>query len=400
MKNILEEAKALQESIVKSRRYLHQNAEFGDDMPITTEYVVEKLKGMGYEPQIITKSAIVATAGGKKPGKTFLLRADMDALPIIEETDLEYKSKTKNMHACGHDVHTSMLLGAAQILKNHESEIDGTVKMMFQPAEEELAGAKAMIDAGVLENPKVDAAAMVHIFSGLSLPAGTLIIPNAGYVSSSGDMFHIDINGKGGHGAMPQKSIDPLNVAAHIHIALQEIISREVPPNSTTIITVGQLCGGNAANIIPDTSFIEGTIRAFNEEERQFMKNRVVEISKGIAATFRAEARVEFRINCPSIYNHPSLYEQISQINKELLGEDWVKSYDNIDPEDRMTSSEDFGFISEAVPSLLMMLGGGSPEQGYPYPQHHPKVNFCEDIYYIGSAAYANTAIEWLKNNK
>ncbi|MGD9569893.1 MAG: M20 family metallopeptidase [Sedimentibacter sp.] len=400
MNNFLMEAKEIQDVIVNDRRYIHQNAELGHNLPITSAYVMARLKEMGYEPELICNSAVVALAVGKKPGKTFLLRADMDALPIVEENDLEYKSKTQNMHACGHDTHAAMLLGAAQLLMNHIDELEGTVKLMFQPAEEELSGAKAMIEAGVLDNPKVDAAIMVHIFSGLPLPAGTLIIPKGGFISSSADMFHISINGKGGHGAMPQQSIDPLNVAAHIHISLQEIISREVPPDSTAVITIGQLHGGNAANIIPDKAFIEGTIRAFNSEERNLMKNRVVEISKSVAATFRATADVEFRIGCPSVYNNPALYEQIAKINKEFLGEDTIKTFDDVYAGGKMTGSEDFGYISEEVPSVMMVLGGGSPEQGYPYPQHHPKVNFMEDVFYLGSAVYANTAMQWLKINK
>ncbi|MGB4440026.1 MAG: M20 family metallopeptidase [Sedimentibacter sp.] len=400
MDTILEEAKALQDTIVKDRRYLHQNAELGLDLPITSAYVIERLKSMGYEPQLIDTSAVVVLAGGKKPGKTFLIRADMDALPILEENDLEYKSKTKNMHACGHDAHASMLLGAAQILKNHEDEIEGTVKLMFQPAEEQLAGAKTMVKAGILENPKVDAAAMIHIFSGIPVPAGTLLIPEGGFVTSSADMFHIDIKGKGGHGAMPQDCVDPLNVAAHIHIALQEIIAREVPPASTTVITIGQMHGGNAANILPDTAFIEGTIRAFNSAEREFMKTRIVEVAEGIASSFRATAIVDYRMECPSVYNDPSLHDQIVKMNKELLGEENVAAFDVAFPGNKMTGSEDFGYVSEKVPSFMMAFGGGSPEQGYPYPQHHPKVNFSEDVFYIGSAVYANTSMEWLKLNK
>lgn len=400
MNNIIEEAKKLQEVIVKDRRYLHQNAELGQNLPITTEYVLTRLKKMGYKPELISDSAIVAMAGGKKGSKTFLIRADMDALPIAEETGLEYKSGTQNMHACGHDAHTAMLLGAAQILKDHEDELKGTVKLMFQPGEEQLAGAKAMIKAGVLENPRVDAAAMIHIFSGTSAPAGTLIIPEGGYVSSSADMFHIDINGKGGHGAMPQDSIDPLNTAAHIHIALQEIIAREVAPDSTAVITIGQMHGGNAANIIPDTAFIEGTIRAFDETEREFMKNRINELALSISSAFRANSKIEYRMECPSVYSNPELYEQVVKINREFLGEDNIRDMYSIYPGGKMIGSEDFGFVSEKVPSVMMILSGGSSEEGYPYPQHHPKVNFNEDIFYIGAAVYANTAIEWLKIDK
>ena len=400
MSNLLTEAKALQDIIVKDRRYIHQNAELGMDLPVTSAYVVKRMKEMGYEPQVIAGSGVVALAGGKKPGKTILLRADMDALPILEENDLEYKSKTHNMHACGHDTHAAMLLGAAQLLKTHEDEIEGTVKLMFQPAEESLSGAKAMIEAGVLESPKVDAAAMVHIFSGMLMKAGTLVVSEPGYSTSSADMFHINIKGKGGHGAMPQASVDPLNVAAHIFIALQEIIARETSPSSTAVITVGQMHGGNAANIIPDTAFLEGSIRAFDKNDRKLMKNRVVEISRGMASVFRAAAEVEFRMECPSVYNDKGLSDIAVKANKEMLGEGNVITFQDIFPGGKMTGSEDFGYISEKVPSLMMALGGGSPEEGYPYPQHHPKVNFNEDVLYKGSAVYANTAIQWLKNNK
>ena len=400
MRDLLTEAKALQDIIVKDRRYIHQNAELGMDLPVTSAYIMKRLKEMGYAPEIIAGSGVVALAGGKKPGKVILLRADIDALPIFEENDLEYKSKTENMHACGHDVHGAMLLGAAKLLKEHEDEIEGTVKLMFQPGEERLAGAKALIEAGVLEHPKVDAAAMIHIFSGMPMESGTLVVADSGYSSSSGDMFHIDIQGKGGHGAMPQDSIDPLNIASHIFIALQEIIAREVAPSNTAVITIGQMHGGNAANIIPDTAFIEGTIRAFDKNARELMKNRVVEISKGIASVFRAEAVVEYRMECPSVYNDASLSALAIKVNKELLGENNVISFSDVFPGGKMTGSEDFGYISEKIPSIMMALGGGSPEEGYPYPQHHPKVDFNEDVFYVGSAVYANTAIQWLRNNK
>ncbi len=370
------------------------------DLPITSAYIAKRLKEMGYEPEIVSGAGVVALAGGKKPGKVILLRGDIDALPIVEENDLEYKSTTENMHACGHDTHAAMLLGAAQLLKDHEDEIEGTVKLLFQPSEETLSGAKAMIDAGVLESPKVDAAAMIHIFSGMSMKSGTLAVAEEGYSTSSGDMFHIDIQGKGGHGAMPQDSIDPLNVAAHIHLSLQEIIAREIKPSSTAVITIGQMHGGNAANIIPDKAFIEGTIRAFDRDDRELMKKRVVEIAKGVASVFRASVNVEYRMECPSVYNDRELSEFTYNINKEMLGENNVVTFSEAFPGGKMTGSEDFGYISEKVPSIMMALSGGSPEEGYPYPQHHPKVNFNEDAFYIGSAVYANTAIQWLKNNK
>lgn len=399
MSNLLNEAKALQDEIIKDRRYLHQHAELGMDLPVTSAYIIKRLKEMGYEPETVAGSGVVVLAGGKRQGKVLLLRADIDALPIAEENDLDYKSTTGNMHACGHDTHAAMLLGAAKLLKVHEEEIEGTVKLMFQPAEERLCGAKAMIEAGILESPKVDAAAMIHIFSGMPMKAGTLLVAEGGYSSSSGDMFHIDIQGKGGHGAMPHDSVDPLNAAAHTLIGLQEVIAREVSPSSTAVITVGQMHGGNAANIIPDTSFIEGTIRAFDKDERELMKRRVVEISEGIASTYRAKAFVEYRMECPSVYNDSLLSEFCIHANREMLGTDKVLFFGDVFAGGKMTGSEDFGYISEKVPSIMMALGGGSPEEGYPYPQHHPKINFKEDVFYIGAAVYANTAIQWLKNN-
>lgn len=397
MNHLLAEAKALQDQIVRDRRYLHQNAERGHDLPATTAYVSERLKAMGYEPKEMTPSGIVALAGGKKPGKTFLIRADMDALPIAEETGLEFRSKTQYMHACGHDTHAAMLLGAAKLLKGHEDEIRGAVKLMFQPAEELLAGAKTMIEAGILDNPKVDAAAMIHSFTGIGASHGLLVIPAGGYVTSSGDVFRIEINGKGGHGAMPHTSVDPLNVAAHIHIGLQEIIAREMDPSSTAIITVGIMQGGQAENIIPDSALLSGTIRSFNADERSFMKKRIAEIAKGVGTAYRATVNVTFPLEAPSVYNDPALYRRVLEINREMLGEERIKGLEIIYPGGKMTGCEDFSYVSERVPSVMMILTAGSPEKGYSYPLHHPKADFDESVLHLGAAVYANTALEWLK---
>lgn len=399
MHAIRNEANKLLPQIIADRRYFHQNAEIGFDLPLTAAYVAKRLKEMGYDPQPCGKAGLVALAGGTKPGKVFLLRADMDALPIAEETGLPFRSATPYMHACGHDCHAAMLLGAAQLLKNYEDEIPGTVKLMFQPAEELISGARDMVQAGVLENPHVDAAAMIHIFSGLPAPAGTLMIPTGGYVSSSADAFHIEVEGKGGHGAMPNLSIDPLNAAAHILIALQELIAREIDPNSTAVITIGQMHGGKATNIIPDSAFLEGTIRAFNAEERAFLRQRVIDVAQGVAATFRATAKTEYILECPSVYSDPGLFELVCSANEALLGKEWVKTFAEAYPGGRMSGSEDFGYVSEKVPSVMMILGGGSPEEGYPYPQHHPKADFREDVFATGSAVLANTALAWLMAN-
>lgn len=209
-----QEAQSLQQQCVQDRRILHAHAETGFDLPETFTYVQKRLKEMGLEPQKCGRCGISCCIG--KPGKTFLLRADMDALPIQEETEHDYSSKNGSMHACGHDMHTAMLLAAAQLLKQHESELKGMVKLMFQPAEEPLAGAQDMIDAGILESPHVDAALMFHVMTAQTIPTGTIMISAPGVSAPAAGMFTIRIQGKGSHGAMPHTGIDPINVAAHI----------------------------------------------------------------------------------------------------------------------------------------------------------------------------------------
>lgn len=401
MKNILEDSKALQNSLVAHRRYIHENAEVDTELPLTKKYVMEKLKEMGYKPNEICKSGIVAIAGGRKPGKTFLLRADMDALPITEETDLPFKSKNGNMHACGHDMHTAMLLGAAELLKNHEDNIEGSVKLMFQPAEERTTGAKSMIEAGVLENPKVDAAMMLHVFTGISAPAGLTLIPNPG-VGSAADIFIIRIRGKGGHGAMPHMTVDPLNILSHIHIALQEINSRELPSADNAVLTIGIINGGDAPNIIPDTASLSGTIRTYSSENREFIRMRIEEISKGIATTFRGTAEVEYPMGCPATINDGKLVEEYARYNQMLLEPKLIANISDFagGAFSKLSGSEDFAYVSELVPSVMGILSASSEDDKCKYLLHHPKAFFSEEPLYIGAAIYANTAMEWLKNNR
>jgi len=279
VKSLLQEAKALSAELISHRRYLHRHAEVGHELSVTTAYVRARLIDMGYEPHACTPCGLVAIAGGQAPGKTFLLRADMDALPITEEGDLEYGSETPYMHACGHDLHTTMLLGAARLLKMHEGEIQGQVKLMFQPAEESLGGAQGMLEAGLLENPAVDAAMMIHVAAGMPIATGTIAIPRGGVVTAAYDRFDIKVQGVGTHGAMPHMGVDPLNVLCHIHIGLQEINAREIAPGENVALTVGQMHGGSAANIIPDTAFLSGTLRTFSKETRERAKARLVEIA-------------------------------------------------------------------------------------------------------------------------
>lgn len=404
---LLKQAKNYQNKLVETRHYLHQHAETEFNLTETKKYIKAELAAMGYEPKDCGKCGITVTVGGKKSGKVFLLRGDMDALPIKEESDVPFSSINGNMHACGHDMHATMLLGAAKLLKDMEDDINGTIKLMFQPAEEVFEGAKDMIGAGVLENPKVDAALMIHVMAGMPFPAGTVIVCSGGVSAPGADFFKIKIQGKGCHGSMPNNGVDPINVAAHIITALQEIHSRELSLNDDAVLTIGSIHGGQAPNIIPDTVEMNGSIRTYDEEIRKYLKNRMTEISTQIASAFRAKAEVSFDRGCPVLLNNADLSKDVAKYAKELLGSDKAltqsellsKSADSGKPV-KSTGSEDFAYISQEVPSIMLSLAAGEPEKGYAYPQHHPKVKFDESVLSSGSAVYAYTAVRWLEEHK
>ncbi|MCI5596850.1 MAG: M20 family metallopeptidase [Lachnospiraceae bacterium] len=401
----LQEAKEKESQLIETRHYLHQHAETGFDLTETKAYVKDQLVQMGYEPKDCGKAGVVALAGGKKPGKVFLIRGDMDALPMKEEADVEFKSETGNMHACGHDMHTTMMLGAARLLKEHEDEICGTVKLMFQPAEEIFSGAHDMIEAGVLKNPDVDRALMIHVMAGTPMPAGTVIVTDGGVSASAADFFRITIQGKGCHGSMPNMGVDPVVPAAHVVTGLQEIQTRELALDDSAVVTIGSIHGGQAPNIIPDNVEITGSIRTFDEKIRQYIKDRIEEVSKGIAATFRAEAEVVYYNGCPVLDNDADLSRCVTVYAKELLGPQKAFSQGELlamsgGKASKGAGSEDFAFISQEVPSIMLALAAGEPEKGYVYPQHHPKVKFDESVLASGSAVYAYTAMRWLEEHQ
>ena len=401
-----EEAQKLHEIIESNRRYLHTHPETGFDLKETVSYVKKELEDMGYEPIECGKAGLIAVAGGKKPGKVFLIRGDMDALPIKEEADVDFASDSGRMHACGHDMHTAMLLGAARLLKMHEDEIEGTIKLMFQPAEEIFEGSHDMIEAGVLKNPDVDAALMIHVMAGMPFEAGTVIVSAPGVSAPAADYFDIKVQGKGCHGSMPNAGVDPLNVAAHILIALQEINARELAMSEQAVLTIGTMNAGVAANVIPDTVNMGGSIRTFDEETRAFIKERMVEISEGIAKSFRAEAEVTFGSGCPTLVNDKDLSMCAEKYVKELLGQRKAFSVAQLNAmsgdskSSKSAGSEDFAYVSREVPSIMLALAAGQPDKGYCYPQHHPMVKFDESALAGGSAVYAYTALRWLEEHK
>lgn len=403
---LLYQAKDYKERLIANRRYLHTHAETGFDLTDTLAFVKKELTAMGYEPKECGKAGLTVLVGGKKPGKVFMIRGDMDALPIQEEAEIDFPSQTGKMHACGHDMHTAMMLGAAKLLKDNEDEIEGTVKLMFQPAEEIFEGSHDMIKAGLLENPKVDAAMMIHVMAGMPFPAGTVIACDGGVSAPAADYFKICVRGKGCHGSMPNVGVDPITVAAHIVTALQEINARELAISDEAVLTIGTIHGGNAGNAIPDKVELEGTIRTYDEEVRELLKSRLTEISQGIAVAFRADAEVTFGSGCPTLVNDSDLSVCMVTYLKELLGSTGVFSAGQLaamsgeKKAPKTAGSEDFAYVSQEVPSIMLALAAGHPEKGYCYPQHHPKVKFDEDALPIGTAVYAYTAIRWLKEHK
>lgn len=401
VQKLRKEAEEIKAEIVAHRRYLHAHAETGFALKETLAYVQSELEKAGYQPKRCGKAGLVALAGGKKPGKVFLLRADMDALPIREQSGESFASENGNMHACGHDLHTAMLLGAAKLLKKHEDEISGTVKLMFQPAEEIFEGSADMIGAGVLKDPPVDGALMLHVMAGMPFAPGTVIVSDPGVSAPAADYFKIRVQGKGCHGSMPDTGVDPLNAAAHILIALQEISSRELAINDRAVLTVGTLHAGTAANAIPDEAVMGGSLRTFDEELRAALKKRVEGISKGIANAFRAEAEVTFGSGCPTLKNDESLSREVYGYVKELLGEGRAFTVAQLSAGGASGSagSEDFAYVSQKVPAIMLALAAGQPEKGFVYPQHHPMVKFDEDALDAGSAVYAYTALRWLEEH-
>ena len=403
---LLQEAKSYEAKLIETRHYLHTHPETGFDLSETKAFVKKELIAMGYEPIECGKAGLIALAGGKKPGKVFLVRADMDALPMKEEADVDFASENGKMHACGHDMHTTMLLGAAKLLKEHENEIEGTVKLMFQPAEEIFEGSHDMIENGLLKNPDVDAAMMIHVMAGVPIPTGTIIVSDGGVSAPAADYFTIQIQGKGCHGSMPNNGIDPITAAAHIITGLQEIHARELSIFDEAVLTIGMIHAGNAANVIPDTAELSGTIRTYDEEVRAFLKQRITEIATGIASSFRATAQVTFGSGCPTLKNDNDLSDCSLQYVRELLGSSKAFSVGQLNAmsgggkTSKSTGSEDFAYVSQEVPSIMFAYAAGQPDQGYCYPQHHPKVKFNEEVLANGSAVYAYTAMRWLEDHK
>ena len=357
---------------------------------------MDKLNEYGYEPEEICESGIVAVLRGGQTSaesKTILLRADMDALAIKEEAPVEFASRNGFMHACGHDMHTAMLLGAAKLLKAHEKELKGNVKFVFQPDEEGFTGAKKMLAAGVLENPKADVGMALHVNSGT--PSG-MFLCGLGVCMAGCTLFKIKVKGTGCHGAMPETGVDPINIATHIYLSLQEIVAREIAPTSPVALTIGRFDGGKAPNIIPEEVVMEGTIRTMDRDLSDKIYNRIEEISKQTAELFRGYAEVTETASAPPLLNDKELVKEMAGYIKEITDPSKVFIF-----EQGGMGSEDFASYTYEIPCSYLLLGAGSPSENplFGKPMHNDHVVFNEDILPLGSAALATCATKWLANN-
>lgn len=387
MKTLLEQAAALSKQLIAIRRELHQHAETGFALTQTKAFVKQKLIELGYTPVECGKCGLYADIGSGE--HTFLLRADMDALPIREQSGVPFACENGAMHACGHDMHTTMLLGAAKLLKDNEQSLHGRVRLMFQPSEENFEGAKDMIASGVLENPRPEAAMMMHVVAGMPIPTGMVMYAPGKSSAAAADYFTIEVTGKGCHGSMPHQGVDAINAAAHILIALQELSARELAIDSEAILTIGSFHAGDAPNAIAGSAVMKGTLRTYDETVRTALKDRISEMAPAIAAAFRAEAKVIYTSCCPTLVNDPAVGAFVEKNVKELLGADHFMQVG------RGSGSEDFAYVSHEIPSVMLSVGAGNPESGYAYPQHHPQASFDESILPIGAAIFADNAIRW-----
>lgn len=378
--------------LIATRRDFHMHPELGLEEVRTSGIVAERLRAIGFD-EIQTGIAVTgvkAVLRGGKPGKTILLRADMDALPIEEENAVEYRSQTPGtMHACGHDAHTAILLSTARILMRHRDEIPGNVVFCFQPAEEGRGGAKKMVAEGVLENPTVDAAIGLHVIQ--DMPLGTInVMP--GPIMAGGDVFSVTIQGKGGHAAMPHETVDALMVAVECVNAMQTLVSREVEPVLPAVVTTATLhAGGTASNIIADTATFSGTTRWFDLSVGDKLAARLPVLIRGIAESMRATADVQLRRVVPPTVNEPRMAELVRGVASEVVGAEKVL----MGP--RTMGGEDFSEFMPHVPACFFWVGSRDEASGKVWGHHHPKFDIDERCLTVGVEMMVRTTLRYLE---
>ena len=389
--DFLAAARAIAESIVADRRTIHQQPELAYKEENTAALVAERLRGLGLEVRTgVGGTGVVGLLTGGHPGKTVLLRADMDALPILEKNEAPYCSQNNGvMHACGHDGHTAMLLGVARIFAARRGEIAGNVKFMFQPAEEGGFGALRMLEQGLLDaGPAPAGAFALHVDSGRYTGQVALL---AGPSMAAADRFTITVTGAGGHASRPHQTVDPIVIACHVVTALQTIVSREVAPQDQAVVTIGRIESGTASNVIPDTATIAGTVRTYSPKLRDQIQERLVALAAGVATAMRAEAETDYRRGYPPLVNHVSGVETVRGAVHDVLGPTATVT------KEMTMGAEDFAYVLEKVPGAMFYLGVRNKSWPAPRSTHSAIFDLDEEALPIGTAVMAATALRFLR---
>jgi amidohydrolase len=388
MPDFRHEAELLFEETVRLRRDFHRHPELGFQERRTAAIVADYLHRLGAGVQTgVGQTGVVGLLGGDYPGPTVLLRFDMDALPIGEQNRIDYASQNPGvMHACGHDGHTAMGLTIAKIMSRYRNRMAGCLKVAFQPAEEGLGGAFAMIADGLLEDPVPDVALAMHLWN--HLPLGKVRVA-AGPCMASSSVFSLTIHGKGGHGAAPHQAVDPLLAAAHIIAALQSIVSRNVDPQDSVVVTVGQMRAGSSHNTIPDQALLTGTVRSYDDELHRLIYRRILEMAQNMATAFSCTARMETVAIVPAVVNDAAVTEVVYQAAAAVAGSEQVIG-------GRDMASEDMGYMLEEIPGCYFFIGSGNEAKGLHFPHHHPRFDFDERAMIYGVATMAYTAAHYL----
>jgi len=378
----LSEAEKIKDQIIEWRRDFHMHPELKYEEERTSRIVEEHLREWGYRIKRVGTGVIADIGEGEK---TIALRADMDALPIEEENDVPYRSRVPGkMHACGHDAHTAMLLGAAKIISEHVEEFGGRVRLIFQPAEEGGNGAVKMIEGGALEG--VDAIFGFHVW--METPSGVIGIREGPFLAGAG-FFDVAVKGKGGHGASPHETVDPIPIAAETVLALQSIVSRNVAPTETAVVSVTAINGGTTFNVIPEEVKLKGTFRFYNPEVGELLKKRMEEVFKGVAGAHGADTDVEIHDLVPPTINDKEMVE----FAKRVAEKHRLKHA----PVPQTMGAEDFAYYLQRVPGAFLALGIRNEEKGIIYPAHHPKFDVDEDVLHLGTAMEVALALEFLR---
>ena len=390
---IKEEIKQIEQELLQVRRALHTIPEIGDELPRTKQFVCGYLDGIAVPYRSVADcDGVVAEITGGKPGKTIAFRADMDGLHIVEETDIPFRSEIPGqMHGCGHDAHTAMLLLAAKVLSNHRAELTGSVRLLFQTGEECAAGAIKMVADHVLDG--VEAIFAIHVgnLAGNTLSPGDLVIP-AGPASAGKSKFTITVKGKGTHSAFPEKGIDPILIAARIVNGCEELSARELPAGAAAVLSFGSLRAGEDHNTIPETAVIQGSIRCQNDERKAFLETRLREIATGIAGAYRAECNVDIKAGSNTVMNDPAAAGLAAEAVAQVVGQEKVLDK----PPCALMAADDFVNFSSRIPGVYFLLHTNNAEKGITESNHSPRFAIDESVLWEGVAAYVAIAVKYL----